>query len=172
MTRIATAALAAMFVAPLATEARPTLDDAQIAHIAFTADAVDIASAKLALQKTTNPKVREFAQEMVRDQTALNHQALALFQKLNITPAPNDTSASLDRSSDAKRRLYASLTGAAFDRTYVQSEVAYHRTVNAALRGMLIPDAKNPELKNLLQVGLQAYQAHQAQAEQLAAQLG
>ena len=171
MMKIATAALAAPLAMLVAGPAF-ALNDAQIAHIAYTADSVDIAWAQLAMEKTTNPKVRQFARDMVRDQTALNTLALALFQKLNITPAPNGTSASLDRSADAKRRQYASLTGPAFDHTYVQNEIAYHRTVNSALRRTLIPDAKSPELKILLQTGLQKFEEHQAQAEQLAAQIG
>ncbi|HEY2480640.1 MAG TPA: DUF4142 domain-containing protein [Caulobacteraceae bacterium] len=168
MMKIATAALAATLAmaGPAA-----AFNDAQIAHIAYTADSVDIGWAQLALQKTTNPKVRQFAKDMVRDQTALNTLALALFQKLNITPAPNGASASLDRSADAKRRQYASLTGPAFDRTYVQNEIAYHKTVNSALRSHLIPDAKSPELKLLLQAGLLKFEEHQSEGEQLAAQL-
>ena len=171
MTKIATAALAAG-LAMLAAGPAAALDDAQIAHIAYTANSVDIAWAKLAMQKTTNPKVRQFAEDMVRDQSALNDLALALFQRLNLTPSPNSTSASLDRSAEAKRRQYASLTGPAFDRTYVQNEVAFHKTVNSALRAKLIPDAKSPELKGLLQIGLQRFEQHQTEAEQLAAQLG
>jgi len=169
--KIATAAMAAT-LAMLAAGPVAALDDAQIAHIAYTADSVDIAWAQLALQKTTNPKVRQFARDMVRDQTALNTLALVLFQKLSLTPAPNGTSASLDRSADAKRKQYASLTGPAFDRTYVQNEIAYHKTVNSALRSRLIPDAKNPELKLLLQAGLQKFEEHQTEGELLATQLG
>jgi putative membrane protein len=170
MIKLATAGLAAM-LAMLGAGPAAAFSDAQIAHIAYTADSVDIAWARVALEKTTNPRVRRFAQDMVRDQTALNSQATALFQRLNLTPAPNGTSASLDRSADAKRRQYAGLTGQAFDRTYMQNEIAYHKKVNSALRARLIPDAKSPELKSLLQVGLLKYEQYQLQAEQLATQL-
>jgi len=171
MMKIATASLAAS-LAMLVAGPAAAFNDAQIAHIAYTADSVDIAWAQLALQKTTNPKVRQFAKDMVRDQTALNSLALALFQKLNLTPAPNGTSDSLDRSADAKRRQYANLTGPTFDRTYVQNEIAYHKTVNSALRSHLIPSAKNPELKLLLEAGLQKFEQHQTEGELLATQLG
>lgn len=65
----------------------------------------------------------------------------------------------------------ASLEGAAFDKAYIDNEVAYHKTVNTALSGTLIPDAQNPELKALLQSGLTLFEAHQKHAEQLAGQL-
>jgi putative membrane protein len=37
------------------------------------------------LQKSRNPEVRQFAQDVVRDHTAVNKQALALVNKLHVT---------------------------------------------------------------------------------------
>ena len=54
------------------------LNDAQIAHIAYTADNIDIQAAQQALKKSKNKDVRAFAQDMVRDHTAVNEKALAL----------------------------------------------------------------------------------------------
>lgn len=108
---------------------------------------------------------------MVGDHTAVNDQALALVKKLNVTPEDNPTSQTLTKQADATRNKLASLEGAAFDKAYVDNEVAYHKTVNTALSGTLIPDAQNPELKALLQKGLTLFQAHQKHAEQLAGQL-
>jgi putative membrane protein len=59
----------------------------------------------------------------------------------------------------------AGLTGAAFDKAYVDNEVAFHKTVNSALSTTLIPDAQNSELKSLLQSGLKVFQAHLEHAE-------
>ncbi|HEY7853379.1 MAG TPA: DUF4142 domain-containing protein [Caulobacteraceae bacterium] len=166
----AAAAALSLSTAALAAPA-PAPTDPQIAHIAYTAGLIDIASAKQALGISRNPAVREFATEMVRDHTAVNDKALALVKKLHVTPEANPTSASLEQMADAKRKQYDTLTGAAFDRGYVASEVAYHKAVNAALRGTLIPDAHNPELKSLLRTGLKLFEEHQAHAEHLAAQL-
>src|SRR3546814_7059735 len=60
------------------------------------------------------------------------------------------------------------LDGAAFDKAYVQNEIAYHRTVNDALSGTLIPGAHHPELKSLLETGLTLFREHQKHAEHLA----
>jgi predicted outer membrane protein len=70
-----------------------------------------------------------------------------------------------------KRAELSKLTGAVFDKAYIDNEVAYHTTVNGALETTLIPSANNPELKSLLQTGLQIFQGHQQHAEQLAAGL-
>jgi len=171
MTRTAlliAAAGAFAFAAP-ASAAGPT--DPQIAHIAYTAGNIDIAAAKQALKMSHNAAVREFAQEMVRDHTAVNDKALALVKKLKVTPEANPTSASLTKGADAERAKLAKLRGAAFDREYVNNEVAFHKTVNGALASTLIPSAHNGELKSLLQTGLTLFKEHQAHAEQLAAKL-
>jgi putative membrane protein len=52
------------------------LTDPQIAHVAYTAGQLDIEGAKQALSKSTNKDVRAFAEQMVRDHTAVNKQAL------------------------------------------------------------------------------------------------
>ena len=164
---IAAALLAPSFA--FAQAAKPT--DPQIAHIAYTAGRIDIDSAKLALEKSHNKKVRAFAQEMERDHKAVNDKALALVKKLNVTPEDNATSQSLAAAADAKHKELAGLSGAAFDKAYVDNEVAYHKTVNGALQDTLIPDAGNPELKSLLQTGLKLFQSHQAHAEMLDGEL-
>lgn len=148
---------------------KPALNDAQIAHIAYTAGAIDVTAGKQALEKSRNSAVREFAQEMVRDHQAVNDQALALVRKLGVSPQDNPTSQALSQQATAKHTELARLRGAAFDQAYLGNEVAYHRTVNAALKDTLIPGAHNGELKSLLQTGLTLFTEHQTHAEQLAA---
>jgi putative membrane protein len=149
----------------------PKPNDAQIAHIAYTAGQLDIAAGKQALAKSHNKAVRDFASEMVRDHTAVNDKALALVKKLGVTPEANPTSSALTKQADAKRDELAKLDGAAFDKAYVANEVAYHKTVNGALRDTLIPSAQNGELKSLLKTGLSLFSEHQAHAEHLAQSL-
>jgi putative membrane protein len=161
---IGTAALLA--TAPAIAADAPT--DPQIAHIAYTAGNIDIAAGKQALAKTHNKAVRAFAQQMVRDHTAVNNKALALVKKLHVTPQDNPTSQSLTKAAAAERAKLAKMSGAAFDREYINNEVAYHKTVNGALESTLIPNAKNGELKSLLQTGLTLFKEHQAHAEQVA----
>jgi len=148
------------------------LNDAQIAHVAYTAGTIDIAQAKQALAKSKNKQVLDFANEMVRDHTAVNNQALALVKKLNVTPQDNPTSTSLQASAKAKGAELAKLSGPAFDKAYVANEVAYHHTVNGALQSTLIPGAQNPQLKSLLQSGLKLFTEHQNHAEMLQKSLG
>jgi len=145
--------------------------DAQIAAIVVTANQVDIDAGKLAESKGSNAEVKAFGKQMVTDHSGVNKQAFALVTKLKVTPEDNATSQSLKSGGADNVKNLEKLSGAAFDKAYVDNEVAYHKTVNAALKDTLIPDAQNPELKSLLQSGLTLFQAHLEHAETLAKQL-
>jgi putative membrane protein len=156
--------------APVAVQAQAAKpNDAQIAHIAYTAGVIDVTAGKQALAKSKDRAVRAFAQEMVRDHTAVNDQALALVKKLGVTPQDNPTSQALAKDAAAKLKTYATRSGAAFDKAYITNEVAYHKTVNGALAKTLIPNAQNAELKALLETGLKLFTEHQVHAEHLVA---
>jgi putative membrane protein len=148
--------------------AKPT--DPQIAHIAYTAGQIDIQAAEQALQKSKNKDVVAFATDMERDHKAVNDQALALVKKLKVTPEDNDTSKALSKQAADKRAELAKLSGAAFDKAYIDNEVAYHKTVDNALENTLIPSASNQELKDLLTTGLKIFQGHEQHAEHIAAE--
>lgn len=167
----AAAAACLMSYATLAQAAGPSPTDPQIAHIAYTAGALDVAVAKEALGKTKTKAVKEFADEMVRDHEAVNKQALELVKKLNVTPEDNDTSRALTKQIKKEEAKLAKLNGAAFDKAYIEHEVAFHQTVNNALTSTLIPSAKNSELKTFLETGLKIFQGHQQHAEHVAAEL-
>lgn len=152
---------------PAAAPAPAALNDAQIAHIAYTAGVIDVTAAKQALKKSQNPEVISFAKEMARDHAAVNDQALALAKKLGVTPADNATSQSLNKGAAAEQKKLAKLSGAAYDKAYAENEVAFHKAVLDALDGTLIPATQNAELKGLLQTGSKLFHSHQMHAEHL-----
>jgi putative membrane protein len=166
---MALAALAFAFAVAPAQSA--TLTDPQIAHIAYTAGAIDIKAAQLALKTSKNADVIAFANNMVADHQAVNDQALALLKKLGVTPEDNDTSKALVKQADDEQAKLATLTGAEFDKAYAANELAYHKTVNGALEQTLIPATSNAELKALLTTGLKIFQGHQEHAAMLVTML-
>ena len=64
------------------------------------------------------------------------------------------------------------LKGAAFDKAYVDHEVAYHQQVIDALDKTLIPGATNEELKALLIKVRPAFVAHLEHAKRLQSSTG
>jgi len=153
-----------------AQSAGPT--DPQIAAIVVTANQVDIDAGKLAESKTHSKDVKAFAQQMITDHSGVNKAATDLVHKLGVTPEPNATSQSLKQGGDENLAKLKTFDGMAFDRAYIDHEVAYHESVLDALDKTLIPSAKNEELKALLVKVRPAFVAHLDHAKHLQAELG
>jgi len=161
--------LAAVAVGPSPTNAQAaaTLTDAEIAHVAVTANAIDVDLAKLAETRAASPEVRAFARTMVTDHSAVNQQAGELAQRLGVTPADNAVSASLRTAADPVHRALTDLHGTTFDFAYIEREVAYHQAVLDALDQVLIPQTRNPELRALLERVRPVIAAHLEHARRL-----
>lgn len=160
---VAAASIATM---PQSTRAQaPT--DPQIVGIVLTANQIDIDAGQAALSKSQNPQVKGFAQEMVNDHSALQKSVEDLGAKLHVSPAPSATATSLkEQAAQTAARLKA-LSGAAYDRAYIDNEVAYHQMVIDAVNNVLIPNAQNPGLKNALEGAAPAFVGHLKHAQQI-----
>ncbi|MEM0518739.1 MULTISPECIES: DUF4142 domain-containing protein [Aequorivita] len=143
----------------------PQLNDAEIAHVAVVANQIDIDYAKIAMDRSKNPEVREFAQTMIADHNAIIEQAVALVTKLGVEPQDNAVSQSLLKQAEATTKMLKAAKGAAFDKAYVDNEVAYHQAVIDAVKGVLIPQSQNAELKALLKVALPILETHLGHAK-------
>jgi len=153
------------------TATAPAVNDAQIAQIVVTANSIDIGNGKIALEQSKTASVDEFANLMIRDHTAVNNNAVALVTRLGVKPEDSDTNKSLKSASDAEQAKLRGLKGAAFDRAYLENEVAYHKQVLGAINDVLIPNAKNAELKKTLVDVVPAFKAHLEHAEHALASL-
>lgn len=154
------------FPAMLLADSPADLTDPEIAHVAYTADNIDIRYAHLALAISNNPRVREFAETMIRDHTIVNERALALLKKLNVTPQDNFLSQQLMANSKNIVAEMSKLSGPEFDRFYSDNELAYHKAVNNLVEGTFIPNVENAELKALLNEALVIFKSHQHSAHE------
>jgi len=142
-------------------------NDAQIAAIVVTANQVDIDAGKLAQSMSTNKDVKEFANRMITDHTGVNKQAVDLVTKLKVTPQDNPTSQSLKAGGEDNVAKLKKMSGAAFDKAYIDHEVVYHEQVLDAVDKTLIPNVKNEELKALLVKVRPAFVAHLEHAKHI-----
>jgi putative membrane protein len=165
-----TLAAAFAFAGPALGQGAPT--DAQIAHIVVTANQVDIDAGKLAESKGSSPDVKAFGKQMVRDHTAVNTQATDLVQKLGVEPEDNPTSQKLEQGGEDNLTYLKGLSGADFDKGYINHEVTYHQEVIDAIDKTLIPNAKNPELKALIVQVRPAFIGHLEHAKRVQSNLG
>jgi len=146
--------------------------DPQIAGIVQTANQIDINQAKLALKRTSNAQVKEFAQQMISDHTSLEKSVNDLAKKLGVTPDDSPTSKQLKQQAADETKKLTSLHGDAFDKEYVSHEVAFHQAVIDAAKNTLIPNAKNAELKSAVEAAAPLLQGHLEHAQQLEKSLG
>lgn len=160
-------AVAAAFLLAAAPAGAQQINDAQIASIVVTANQVDIDAGELAARMASRADVKTFAQQMVTDHTGVNKSAVELATRLKVTPQDNDTSKALKAAGEQNVASLKKLTGAAFDKAYVDHEVAYHAQVLEALDKTLIPNASNAELKALLVKVRPAFVAHLEHAKHL-----
>jgi putative membrane protein len=169
MTFGAAVAALALFAAPAFAQSP---NDALIASIVVTANQVDIDAGKLAEAKGSNADIKAFGKQMVTDHSGVNKQAVALVTKLKVTPEDNPTSQSLKKGGEDNVKNLQKLSGAAFDKAYIEHEVVYHQQVLDAIDKTLIPSAQNAELKSLLVSVRPAFVAHLEHAKMVQAKLG
>jgi putative membrane protein len=159
-------------VAPALALAQGKPSDPQIAGIVVTANQIDIDAGKLAKSRSKNKEVKDFAQLMITDHSAVNKQAAALAKKLGVKPEDSDTSKSLKQGAAENVANLKKLKDGQFNKAYIDHEVAYHQQVLDAIDKVLIPSAQNQELKDLITKVRPAIAAHLEHAKHVQADLG
>ena len=156
---------AIMFSMPAYSQQSTKLTDPQIASVAVTANQIDIEYAKIAEKKSKNADVLKFAKTMAKDHQAVIDQAVALAKKLGVTPETNATTKSFLAGAAKTKAMLNSKKGNAFNKAYIDNEVAYHKAAINEVENVLIPNTTNGELKSLLQSALPLFKVHLAHAE-------
>jgi putative membrane protein len=143
----------------------PKLSDPEIASVAVVANKIDIGYAEIAKEKSKDPDILQFAKTMASDHKAVIDQAVALVKKLGVTPKDNAMSQKLLEAAEKTKKTLKLKSGNAFNKAYIDNEVAYHTAVIKTVEGTLIPQAANKELKDLLQNVVPTLKAHLEHAE-------
>ncbi|MEW5687783.1 MAG: DUF4142 domain-containing protein [Pseudomonadota bacterium] len=97
---------------------------------ASQSDMYEIEAAKLAQTRSKNPDVVAFAKMMVVQHTAMTNQMKPLILAANKTPA-----AALDQRRQGFLDNLKSASDAAFDKTYVDQQVAAHQEALTLMKG-------------------------------------
>lgn len=143
--------------------------DANIAAMVLASNHTDISYARLVPTRAQRDDVKQFAQRMLTDHVGVNGLVTDLLTKLDLAPEDNEASLDMRDESADKRDLMRELSGFVFDSTYMENEVAYHRKFLASIDNVLLPRARNADLKALLTSVRPAVAAHLAHAEQVRA---
>jgi putative membrane protein len=164
------AALSLLAISPIVASAHPTrapaVDDPTICAIFDAANTWDIETSDIAMKKGSTKEVRDLGAMFSRDHKAVRQQGRDLVRKLGVTPtAPKDFALATDHEQAMK--TLNSTSGKAFDRAYLEHEVAYHKAVIDAIKGTLLPATQNAELKALEVKVAPAFEAHMLAAQRL-----
>ena len=170
--KVSAIVVAGSLLVPVTGAVAQSVTDAQIASIVVTANQVDIDAGKLAKSMGSSGEVKKFAEQMITDHTGVNKSAVDLVTKLKVTPEDNATSQGLKAGGEKNIASLKALKGAAFDKAYIDNEVAYHQAVLDAVDKTLIPGASNAELKALLVKVRPAFVAHLEHAKHVQSMLG
>jgi putative membrane protein len=142
------------------------LDDATIVAIFDAANTSDIETGELGAKKGSTKAVRDFGAMLARDHKNVRQQGRDLAKKLSVTPTPpKDDNGAMAHKAIMKK--LNGLSGAEFDKAFLENEVGYHDAVIAAVGNTLLPAIQNAELKDLATKVAPAFVAHRDAAKNM-----
>jgi putative membrane protein len=163
MTALASPAAAQHMMAPAAPAAAPMmLTPDTYRMMAMISDSFEIESSRLALQRSRNPRIRAFANMMVRDHSMTSQALMGGMQMA----AMGGMAPALDSRHAAMLNQLASVSGAQFDRLYAQMQVMAHREA-LALHGGYAQAGSDPSLRTFAGQVAPHIQHHLAMARRL-----
>ena len=130
--------------------ANTALTDAQILQITHTANAGEIAQAKLARDKSKDVRVKKLALMMLSDHSDADAKGADLAKKENLVLAESPVSSSVKSDGDATLDDLRSRSGREFDKAYVDAQVKEHQAVLDAIDDKLLPNAKDSDVRSFV----------------------
>ena len=133
-------------------------------------DSIEMEMAQLAAGRTQNAAVKDFASQLVTDQTARLAQLTKLAAKGDIgrEANPSDTSGAHLAAELASLKSMAADSG--FDLAFAQDQIALHQAAIDELKA-LQPAATSADVREDISASLPVLEKHLAAAQQLAVQL-
>jgi putative membrane protein len=147
-------------------QAQGTAADQQLVNQVAASNLVEVRFGEAAQDRATNASVKQFAQSMVTEHTAMQKDWMAAAKKNRLEFKASFTPEEMEQS----RRL-RTLSGSEFDRTYMTIMVQHHRNNVSSFQSQL-GAAHVPDVQQLIQAGLPRLQQHLTQAQQIAVQVG
>jgi len=129
------------------------------------ADMAEIATGKLAAQKASSDEVRKFGQHMVDEHTKMLDEGKQVAQSRGVKPP-----AGPDKKHQSAMKKLQGLSGAEFDRRYMDQMVKDHQEV-LKLAQKEAKDGKDPEVKAHAEKGAPHIQQHLDEAKKIQASL-
>jgi putative membrane protein len=143
------------------------LTDGQIAKVVATVDGAEIEQAQIALKKTSDASIREFATHMVDEHTASKQAGAQLASRDSLELSDSPKSVALQASGAQMLEKLNGAEGATFDALYVDGQIDQHAEVLQMIDDQLLPGVVNADLRASLTNARAMVQHHLDQARQL-----
>jgi putative membrane protein len=156
-----------MMVLACSSNKKMPTSDAEIANALLTINTEEMNLAEVALKKAQNQQVKEYARKMFKEHAQSNDKAMALRRNQNIPLEKAKSTLDMKFNVEDKVEKLANLESDKFDKRFMKSQVNMHNKVLEKLNDTLIPNAKNDQLKAMLNSTKQRVQTHLKEAKQI-----
>jgi putative membrane protein len=144
------------------------ITDDEIVAASEALNAAQVEQGTLARAKAKEPRLREFAEKLKADHERARREGKSLAARLSIKPKESALSSELGADAAGATKTLKNAKND-FDRLFVESQIAAQQKTLRLLDQKLIPNARNQDVKELLE-GLRAtVQAHLETARSLQA---
>jgi putative membrane protein len=166
MASAAGAVVLALSAGPDPLQAQGSQTEQQFVNQVAAENLMEVRLAQAAQQRATNPSVKQFAQRMVIDHTSMQKQWMAAAKKNGI-----DFKADMSARHQQQAEQLRTLTGAAFDQTYMGLMVQNHQENVTSFQAQRNA-GHSADVRQLIEVALPTLQEHLRTAQQIAGQVG
>lgn len=133
-----------------AREVTREFSDANVAAVLSEINSMEIESSRLALERSQNANVRQYAQRMIREHTALQQAQNQMLEARGMMPEHNALSLTMTRNLEPTMAQLRQLSGPEFDRAYIALQKSAHRQALTTIDTTLVPSTRDPGLRQFV----------------------
>lgn len=138
----------------------------QFANEAGAGGLAEVQLSQMALNKSTNPEIKQFAQMMIADHGKTNNELVALAGSKKL-----DVPTTIKPEQQAAAEKLSKESGSAFDRAYAAQMVDDHRKAVDLFRKATREDTLEADIRQFAEKKLATLEHHQKEAIELAASM-
>lgn len=143
------------------------LSEDEVSKVLMTANEGEVELAKVARDQSRNPKVKSFAEHMIKDHDMNNTMLEKIVDKKSLHPQASTKSEAVKQDGRLSKEKLSKLSGSAFDKAYIDDQVATHKKVLENIESTLLPAAKSEKLKTHLTMTKEKVAEHLKHAQEI-----
>jgi putative membrane protein len=139
--------------------------DGEIIHVLHTVNNAEISQARVALERSNNPRVQETARLIIQDHSTSNQRIGSIAQTTGIRMEESVLSKGLQMQANRIVEGMAGLSGTEFDCNFFRKQAEQHALTLDTVRNQLLPAAGSAEVRTLLTAAAPKLEQHLKMAQ-------